>query len=121
METYGEVQVKLHLFLVATMDEVKVPRILNGQGSEKAQRQSGHNKSCPSARYKGIWRKGGIHSLNIIFGRRLEVLQNQDYSLVTISTLLWRLKSRSRDENYSSCPWKKCYNLFTSRVIYMNV
>jgi hypothetical protein len=44
METYGELQVKLHLFLVAALDKVKVSRIFNGQGSEKAQTQSGHNK-----------------------------------------------------------------------------
>ena len=100
-------QVKLHLFLVAALDEVKVPRILNGQGSEEAQRQSGQNKSCSSARHKGIWRNGGVDSLNINFGRRLEGLQNQGYSLFTISTLLWWLKSRSREENYSSYPWKK--------------
>jgi len=68
------VQVKLHLFLVAALDEVKVPRILNGQGSEESQRQSGHNKSCP-ARHKAIRRAGGIDSLNINFIRRLEGLQ----------------------------------------------
>jgi hypothetical protein len=63
METYGEVAVKLHLFFVAALDEVKVPGILNGRGSEEAHRQSGHNKSCLSARHKGVCRNGGkIHS-----------------------------------------------------------
>jgi hypothetical protein len=35
METYGEVQVKLHLFLVAALDEVTVPRVLNGQSVKR--------------------------------------------------------------------------------------
>jgi hypothetical protein len=38
MKTYGEVVVKLSLFFVAALDKVKVPRILNGQGSEEARR-----------------------------------------------------------------------------------
>jgi hypothetical protein len=62
------------LFLIAALDEVKVPRILNGQGSEEARRQSGHKKSCPSALHKGIWRNGGISTLNFNFGRRLDEL-----------------------------------------------
>jgi hypothetical protein len=107
METYGKVQVKLHLLLVVALDKVKVSRIFNGQGSEKAQRQSGHNKSCPSVRHKGIWRNVGVDTLDINFGRRLEELQNQGYLLHRLCYGGQSLEFVTKTENYSTCSWKK--------------